>query len=133
MSIWFAIPLVAVTLGLTALAWRSCRSTPRLVIGERGIRQPGRGWGWIPWDEIEGAYPPTVDATQTVRLRLRMTKRLARVVRRRRRPAGNPPLGEAFELPLDLAGSELNAVEVLQEILARTDTGDTPGGPSRHA
>jgi hypothetical protein len=132
-SIWFAIPLVAVLLGLTALAWRRLHPAPRLVIGERGIRQPGRGWGWIPWDEIEGAYPPTVDETETVRLRLRMTRRLSRVLRRRRKPAGQAALGEAFELPLDLAGSELNAVEVLQEILAHTETGDTSGGPSRHA
>jgi hypothetical protein len=105
-----------------ALVWWLFHRSPRLVIAERGILQPGVGWGWIPWEEIEGAYPPTVDEADVVRLRLRVTERLARVLRARRRLADNAPLEDSVELRLDLSGTDLNALEVLQEILTRQRT-----------
>jgi hypothetical protein len=116
----FAISLSVVTLGLLALLWRLFHRSPRLVIGERGILAPGRGWGWIPWDEVEGAYPPTAAETETLRVRLRMTERLARVLRARRRLRADAPLEKAVELRLDLSGSDRAPVEVLQEILVRS-------------
>jgi hypothetical protein len=118
MTLWFAIPIGAAGVALAILLWRLSHRTPRLVVGERGIRQRGQGWGWIPWEEIEGAYPPTVGETDILRLRLRVTERLARILRKRRRMDEHAPLEDRLEIRLDLADSDVNAVELLQEILA---------------
>lgn len=124
MSPW----LVALAVGVAALlllGWRLARPRPRLVLGERGILDRGLGWGWIPWDEIEGAYPPSADEGETVRLRVRFTDRLARTLHQRRRlPLADPPDGR-IEVRLDLSATGLTAVDVLQEILARHG-----GGPA---
>jgi hypothetical protein len=117
MSFWLTIAIAA-GLGLLILLWRLLNPPPRLVVSERGILQRGLGWGWIHWDEIEGAYPPSLDETDAVRLRLRVSERLARVLRRRRRLAADTPVEDSIELRVSLAGSEYNAVELLQEILA---------------
>jgi len=117
MSLWHAIPIAA-GLGLLILLWRLLNPSPRLVVGERGILQRGLGWGWIRWDEIEGAYPPNLREADTLRLRLRVSERLARILRRRRRLAADTPVEDSLELRLSLAGSEYNAVELLQEIMA---------------
>ena len=116
MTLWYAISIGAAGLGLTLLVWRLVHRGPGLVVGERGILQ--RGLGWIPWDEIEGAYPPSIDEGDTLRLRLRLTDRLARVLRSRKRLDVNGPAEDSVEVRLDLAHSEINAVELLQEILA---------------
>ena len=113
---WFSIFFLS--LGVLALLWRLVNPPPRLEIGERGILQRGLGWGWIPWEEIEGAYPPTASEVEKVRLRLTVTERLARILRKRRRLPGETPLEDSVEVRLDLAGSDLNAIDVLQEILS---------------
>jgi hypothetical protein len=127
MSVWHTIPIAA-GLGLLILLWRLLNPPPRLVVGERGILQRGLGWGWIHWDEIEGAYPPSLREADTLRLRLHVSERLARILRRRRRLAANTPVEDSMELRLSLAGSDFNAVELLQEILAhRPAEGPQPG------
>jgi hypothetical protein len=112
--------LLAVALGLLVLLRRAFRPVPRLAVDERGILLRDGGWGWIPWDEIEGAYSPTSRADGTLRLRVRVTERLAGVLRARRRPADRAPIGEAVELNLDLAGSDLDALDLLREIVMRS-------------
>ncbi len=116
MTVWFSIFFLS--MGVLALLWRLVNPPPRLEIGERGILQRGLGWGWIPWEEIEGAYPPTAREDETVRLRLTVTKRLARILRKRRQLPGETRLESPLEVRLDLAGSDLNAIDVLQEILS---------------
>ena len=116
MTLWFSIFFLS--LGVLALLWRLVNPPPRLEMGERGILQRGLGWGWIPWEEIEGAYPPTAREDETVRLRLTVTERLARILRKRRQFPGENPLDGPVEVRLDLAGSDLNAIDVLQEILS---------------
>jgi len=118
MTLWLAIPVSAAAVALAILLWRLSHRTPRLFVGERGIRQRGQGWGWIPWDEIEGAYPPTVGETDSLRVRLRVTERLARILRKRGRMDEHSPLEERLEIRLDLAHSDVSAVELLHEILA---------------
>lgn len=86
MAIWTGL-LVFVGLALVVVVWRVIDPPPRLRIGQQGILDRNLGWGWIPWSEIEGAYPPTLDHAETLRLQLRVTERLERVLRRRRRAA----------------------------------------------
>jgi hypothetical protein len=116
MSMWYAISVGAAGVGLATLVWRLLHPNRQLVVGERGILQ--HGLGWIPWDEIEGAYPPSVEEADTMRIRLRLTDRLARVLRSRKRLTENSPVEDSVEVRLDLTGSEVNAIELLQEILA---------------
>ena len=116
MTVWFSIFFLS--LGVLALLWRLVDPPPGLEIGERGILQRGLGWGWIPWEEIEGAYPPTASDAETVRLRLTVTERLARILRKRRHLPRETALEDSVEVRLDLAGSDLNAIDVLQEILS---------------
>ena len=125
MTLAYALMIVA-AVGLLARGWRRLRPVPRLKISERGLRARDLGWGWILWDEIEGAYPPGVDQGETLRLRVRVTPRLAAAMRRRGHP---PPREDTVEIRLDLAGTGLSAVELLQRILARC--GDTPKNVAR--
>ena len=132
MEVWYFI-LLAIGLALLVMLWR-WSNPPRLEIGERGILDRSLGWGWIPWNEIEGAYPPTADRSETVRLKLRVTDRLARVLRKDKRGSDwDGPPRDSVEIQLDLKDSELNAVEVLQEILshegAESKGRETPGQP----
>ena len=69
-------------------------------VAERGIVAGDAGPGLIRWEEIEGAYPPTPDDGESVQLRLKVTERLSRALRRKRRqppgrrrprPCGAPP------------------------------------------
>ena len=128
MTVWFSIFFLA--LPVLALLWRLVDPPPRLEIGERGILQRGLGWGWIPWEEIEGAYPPTTSEVETVRLRLTVTERLARILRKRRRLNRGAPVERSVEVRLDLAGSDLSAIDVLQEILSHEDVSIAAGTPS---
>ena len=122
-TVWFSIFFLAVA--VLALLWRLVDPPPRLEIGERGILQRG-GWGWIPWEEIEGAYPPTASDDETVRLRLTVTERLARILRKKRRLPRESRVEGSVEVRLDLAGSDLNAIDVLQEILSHDHAAETP-------
>jgi hypothetical protein len=117
---------------LAAITWRLFRQTPRLEIGERGIRDPSVSPGWIRWDEIEGVYQRRSQEGDAVFLRLRATERLLRRLRRR---AGAPAPGDAFDLRLDLTDTGFSAVEVVQEIMAHASppsgASRWPGAPSR--
>jgi len=116
---------------LIAMGWRLFRRAPRLEIGERGILDRGDGLGWIRWDEIEGAYQRRSQADDAVFLRLRVTERLLRKLRRvGRRDATE--VGDTFDLRLDLSDSEVSSVEVVQEIMARAASGwpTVPSGES---
>ncbi len=123
-TVWFSIFFLA--LAVLALLWRLVNPPPRLEIDERGILQRDLGWGWIPWEEIEGAYPPTANETDTMRLRLTVTERLARILRKRRRLPRETPVEDSVEVRLDLAGSDLNAIDVLQEILSHDHVAEAP-------
>lgn len=113
--------LILVAFGLVLILWVVLYPRQRLMISERGILDRELRLGWIQWEEIEGAYPPTADDTSGLHLKLRPTERLAQRLRRRRpdiRPA-EPGLG-TVEIRLDLSESEIGAVELLQEILRHT-------------
>ncbi len=118
MTIWYAILTLAIAAGVLIVLWRLINPPPRLEMGQRGILQRGHGWGWIPWDEIEGAYPPSAGEADAMRLRLRVTERLARILRRKRHLPRETSLEESVEIRLDLAGSGLSAVDLLREILS---------------
>ena len=117
MSVFAVLALIA-ALGLLVLGWGFLNARPRLLIDERGIRSRGLRLGWIRWDEIEGAYPPTRDDGEALRLKLRLTERLRRRLRDDRTCA-------TVEIRIDLAGAEIGPLELLQEILSRT----TPARP----
>ncbi len=117
MSLWQVLVLVA-GLGTLPLLWWLIHPPPRLRIGERGILDRGLGWGWIPWEEIEGAYPPTVKHGDSLRLRVRVTERMARVVRRRRCLDPGTPIEDRLELRLSLTGTGLSPIDVLEQIVA---------------
>jgi hypothetical protein len=122
--VWTAL-LVALA-GAALLIWGLRGARGALVVGERGLLARDHGLGWIRWNEIEGAYPPSVRDTDSLLLRLRLSERLSRRLRRRN-PALEPPPrpGESFELRVDLSGAEMGPVELLQEIVRRG------GGPDR--
>ena len=124
MSLWFAISAVALALALSWPVWRRVRRARGIVVDERGILEPTLGWGWIPWDEIEGAYTPSSAEGDTLHVRLRVSERLALVLRNRRVDR-ETPLTDSLEIRLDLARSRLSAVELLQEIMAHQPP---PGG-----
>ena len=115
--------------GLFAAGWRLLGSAPRLSVGRRGILLRESGLGWIPWDEIEGAYPPSAGDADSLFLRLRLSERLSRRLRRRNPDlTPRPRAGETFELRLDLSGAELSPMELLREVVAHgRATGASPG------
>jgi len=126
------LALVAGFAGLVvvvALTWRLFQPVPRLVIGERGILDRGAKLGWIRWDEIEGAYQRRSEDRDAVFLRLRATERLARRLRRAGRKQA-PPVGQAFDLCLDLSDTGFSAVELVQEIMAHAERPESVRGPS---
>lgn len=111
---------LAVLLGsLTTLVWLLLRFAPRVKVVERGIVAREAGLGLIRWDEIEGAYPPSINDGNILLLRLRLGERLARRLRRRNPDLlPRPRAGESFELRLDLGGAEIGPVEMIREIVA---------------
>ncbi len=123
MDLLGAIGIISMV-ALLASAWRLLYDEPRLEIGERGIRDRSLGLGWIRWDEIEGAYQRRSIDQDSIELRLRCSERLKR--RLLGREGGRPDSVEHgfVHVRLDLAGTSLSPVEVLQEILAHG-----PGGP----
>ncbi len=109
--------------GLALLMWRLLNPPRRLVITDRGILDRGLRLGWIQWDEIEGAYQPRVGDQDRLRLKLRISDRLSRRLRRRFRRGGVP---ELMEVNLNLVGSSLSVVEILQRILAHDRPVEAP-------
>ena len=114
---------------LVALTWRTFQPAPRLEIGERGILDRGAKLGWIRWDEIEGAYQRRSEERSAVFLRLRATERLARRLRRAGRRLA-PPVGQTFDLRLDLSDTGFTAVELVQEIMAHSERPESARDPS---
>jgi len=86
------------------------RSRPRLLVTDRGILDRSLGVGWICWDEIEGAY----QSRPGVALRLRPEARAAR----RLRP-GRAPASATLTVRVNLSGSDVTPVELLQAVVAR--------------
>jgi hypothetical protein len=119
--IWSIVLLPAgVALAVLIVAWRLLNPPPRLEIGERGILDRELGLGLIPWDEIEGAYPPRPDEADAIRLKLRHTERMAGILRRRaRHPAIEIDAAGSVEIRLDLSGTELDPLEALARVLDR--------------
>ena len=114
--------VIAAAVGAAAAGGLLLHPPSRLAVGPRGLLDRHSGLGWIPWDEIEGAYRPSGTRTDAVRLRVRVTERLARVLLRRRpelAPAAGRP--RTIELDLELAGTELTPVELLRRILRGSD------------
>ena len=91
------------------------------MIGERGILDRSLGIGWIRWDEIDGAYQRRQHDQDSLYIKLRSGARSLMRLKRRRESEGSG------DLRLDLRGTSLSAVELLQEILARSRV-DPPGG-----
>ena len=85
-----------------------------VVVSRHGILPPKLGLGWIPWDEIEGAYTPSAES-KALHVRLRVSARLAEILREQRTESA--PLADSVEIRLDLAGSRLTAAELLQVIV----------------
>lgn len=112
--------IVVLVLALASCAWLF-RSAPRLRIGEDGLRLRGSGLGPIPWNAIEGAWQPSVADGDGLHVRLRA----ARLPRRRGRGR--------LTVRLDLSGTGMTPVDVLQEILRRAGgpPASTPPGTPR--
>ena len=98
--------------GAAALLWRWIHPPERLVVARRGILDRRLGLGWILWAEIEGAYRMNGSETDGVRLRVRLSDRLASRLGPSRRRAG----GRWLEVPLRLDGTGVSGVELLQRI-----------------
>jgi hypothetical protein len=103
-------------------AWRATRRPLSVLVSERGILDRRLPLGWIRWDEIEGAWGPTATDRDGLRLRLRASERLRRRLRGSREPGTEPEQRRAIDVRLDLAGSSISPVELLQEILSHAKT-----------
>ena len=111
---------LAAAAGSALVFWRLLNPPPRLVVNERGILDRSLRIGWIRWNDIEGAYQPhALDDTLSIRLCPdgRTSRRL-----RRRRTSGST---DTVDLKLDLAGTDMSAVEILQQIMARSGCPET--------
>jgi hypothetical protein len=111
---------------LLASAWRLLHEEPRLEIGERGIHDRSLGLGWIRWDEIEGAYQRRSIDQDSIVLRLRCSERLERRLLSQGGCSSGSAEHGSLHVRLDLAGTSLSPVEVLQEILAHGSGGPRP-------
>ena len=103
--------------GIALLLWRLLNPPRRVVIDERGILDRSLRVGWIRWDDIEGAYQPT-SVDQTLSLRLRPDHRVARRLRRTRR-AGPDDHDGTVNVYVNLSGTDVSPLEILQLIMAK--------------
>jgi hypothetical protein len=105
------------TLALLIWTWKVVHQGPRLEIGERGILDRTLGLGWIRWDEIEGAYQRRSSDLDSLFIRLRISRRI-----RRRLDAlkgrSSPSRSNSVDVQLDLTGTDVSPVELVQEIMA---------------
>jgi hypothetical protein len=108
------LALVLVAIAVALMLWRVLNPAPALQVGDCGILDRRLGTGWIHWDEIEGAYQPRGGHADVVRLRVHVSERLSRKLRGKWSPE-NPP--QRVELLLDVAETNISAVDVLQAIL----------------
>jgi hypothetical protein len=116
---WTQALLFAFIAGLAVVSWRLARPRLRLLVTERGILDRRLRLGWIHWDEIEGAYEPSAQDSDGLRLRLRVSERLGRKLRRRATRVAAPG-AESMDVRLDLSDSDISPLELLQQILSRT-------------
>jgi len=110
--------LIGAVAGLLLIGWLIHRPPLRLHVTERGILDRRLRLGWIHWDEIEGAYEPSLRDRDSLRLRLRATRRLRRKLRRRATEVA--PGSKSVDVRVDLSGSDITPVELLQHILLYT-------------
>ena len=111
--------LIGAAFALVVVLWVMLYPRPRLQLSKRGFLDRDLRLGWIGWDEIEGAYTPNVNDSEGLRLRVRPGARLLRRLRRRGASVGNDG---AYELRLDLSDAAVSPVELLQEVLSRTES-----------
>jgi hypothetical protein len=120
---WISLLMIGGAIAI-AVSWL-VRGRPRLLVTDRGILDRSLGVGWICWDEIEGAYQARTGGEPrppSVSLRLRPGARAARRLRRAR-----PQAPDALMVRVDLTGSEVSTVELLQAVVARGGVaGDEP-------
>ena len=111
--------LALIAVGMLAVGWRLLVPSRQLIVDERGIFDRRLRLGCIRWDEIEGAYQPSAQDNELLRLRLRRSERLARRMRRQPRPAAAGGLEpDSLDVPVNLAGTGMAPAELLQIILA---------------
>jgi hypothetical protein len=120
----FEVLLALFAVAAVLFAWRLFHPRRGVEINERGIRVRDLRLGWIRWDEIEGAYHPARDDDR-LRLRLRMSDRLARRVSQRDRTAPSALPG-SIDVQLDLSGADITPFELLQMIMANREGGTPP-------
>ena len=113
--------LIVVALALVGLLLRFANPPAPVRIDARGIFDRRLGLGCIPWDEIEGAWQPRDGSGRRVQLRLRVSKRLSRLLKRR----SHDPVPAAVEVPVDLSGTELSGIEIIQEVVAHAIPADS--------
>lgn len=113
--------LLAAAGGLLAAAlWRRHARRSRVFCGDQGLFVRDLDLGWIPWEEVEGAYPPTLHDPEALFLRLRVGETLARKLRGRDAArTRDPRAGETWDVKVDLSGAAMTPVELLQAILFR--------------
>ena len=109
--------LIGAAFALVVVLWVVLYPRPRLQLTERGFLDRDLRLGWIGWDEIEGAYTPSVNDSEGLRLRVRPGARLLRKLRRRSASAANDG---TYEIRLDLSDTAVSPLELLQEVLSLT-------------
>jgi len=113
--------LIGAAFALVLVLWVVLYPRPRLQLTERGFLDRNLRLGWIGWDEIEGAYPPSIEDVEGLRLRVRPRARLLRKLLRRTESVTDDG---AYVLRLDLSDTAVSPVELLQEVLSRSTAGN---------
>jgi hypothetical protein len=102
----------------TGVLWHRLTFRRRVSCDSRGLYASELGLGRIPWERIEGAYPPTRQDPGALFLRLRVGEQLAGMLRGRTVPGTREPrAGEIYDVRIDLSGAAMSPEELLQEIL----------------
>jgi len=113
---------------LVALLRRRARQRNPLRVGRKGLRHRDLGSEWVPWDEIEGAYPPGT-SEEAVRLRLRVTPRLRQALAPRHpRLAPGADAPPSIDVRLDLTGASIHATDLILLLLERGTAARGGGG-----
>ena len=113
--------LIVAALALAGGLLRFANPPTPVRIDARGIFDRRLGLGCISWDEIEGAWQPRDGSGRRIQLRLRVSKRLSRLLKRR----SPDPVPAIVEVPVDLSGTQISGIEVIQEVLAHALPADS--------